>query len=59
MTIKSMKAGKAALLAQPRKTYQSPRLVTFGKLHAIVGGGSMGFTEGTMCMIFCMDRQRP
>ena len=49
MTIKSMKAGQAALPAKPRKTYQSPRLVTFGKLHAIVGAGTMGRSEGMWC----------
>ena len=49
MTIKSMKAGQAALPAKPRKTYQSPRLVTFGKLHTLVGAGTRGGWEGWMC----------
>ena len=49
MTIKSMKSGQAALPAKPRKTYQSPRLVTFGKLHAIVGAGTRGRPEGMWC----------
>ncbi len=30
----------------PRKIYQPPRLVTFGKLSAIVTGGSSGTLEG-------------
>ena len=50
MTIKNSKSGQAASPAQPRKTYQSPKLVTFGKLHAIVGAGTMGGTEGWFCM---------
>jgi hypothetical protein len=55
MTIKNSKSGQAASPARPRKTYQSPRLVTFGKLHTLVGAGTTGTAEG-MCF-FCMRRR--
>ena len=49
MTIKNSKPGQAASPARPRKTYQSPRLVTFGKLHTLVGAGTRGRLEGMWC----------
>jgi len=43
MNIKSDKPGLPNL---PKKDYQPPRLVIFGKLNSIVTGGSAGDTEG-------------
>lgn len=45
MTIKSDKPGLPNL---PKRNYQAPRLVTFGKLSAIVTGGLSGTLEGRM-----------
>ena len=43
MNIKSDKPGLPNL---PKRSYQAPRLVIFGKLRSIVTGGSAGDLEG-------------
>ena len=49
------KSGKQALPKRPRRIYQPPRLVAFGKLHSIVAAGSGTNVEG-MLMISTMRR---
>ena len=44
----NIKTDKPASSNLPKKVYQPPRLVTFGKLNSIVTGGSGVDTEGKM-----------
>ena len=42
-----------ALPARPKKTYQCPRLRTFGRMHSLVAGGA-GSTQEGMAMTAAM-----
>jgi len=53
----NMKPGKPAPYTAPKKVYQPPQLVVFGKIHTIVTGGSGVIVEGQLMLL--MSRQRP